>query len=194
MARKCDYPLAEISVMDGSKRSAKSNAFFTGFGKRKRIALFDTLVEKHTEPELVAVLAHEIGHFKKGHIVKSLVIGTLTTGALFFLLGQMMNNHALFDAFGVKETSVYVTLVLFVILVSPMNEVLSVAGNWLSRKHEFEADAYAAEATGDPAAMAGALRKLSRDNLSNLTPHPFYVFLHYTHPPVAERIRALGAP
>src|SRR5690606_14317595 len=110
-------------VMDGSKRSAKSNAFFTGFGKRKRIALFDTLVEKHTEPELVAVLAHEIGHFKKGHIVKSLVIGALTTGALFFLLGRMMENRALFDAFGVKETSVHVSLVLFAILVSPVNEV-----------------------------------------------------------------------
>ncbi len=191
MARKCDYPLAEISVMDGSKRSARSNAFFTGFGKRKRIALFDTLVEKHTEAELVGVLAHEIGHFKKGHIVKSLVLGALTTGALFFLLGRTMENRALFDAFGVRETSVYVSLVLFAILVSPVNEVLSIAGNWLSRKHEFEADAYAAEATGDPGAMADALRKLSRDNLSNLTPHPFYVFLHYTHPPVAERIRAL---
>lgn len=194
MARKCDYPLAEIGVMDGSKRSSKSNAFFTGFGKRKRIALFDTLVEKHTEAELVGVLAHEIGHFKKGHIVKSLVLGTLTTGALFFLLGRTMENRALFDAFGVKETSVYVSFVLFAILMSPVNEVLSVAGNWLSRKHEFEADAYAATATGDPGAMADALRKLSRDNLSNLTPHPFYVFLHYTHPPVAERIRALETP
>ncbi len=191
MARKCDYPLAEISVMDGSKRSTRSNAFCTGLGKRKRLALYDTLVEKHSEAELVGVLAHEIGHFKKGHIVKSLALGALTTGALFFLLGRILENRALFDAFGVKETSVYVSFVLFAILVAPANELLSVAGNWLSRKHEFEADAYAAEATGDPGAMADALRKLSRDNLSNLTPHPFYVFLHYTHPPVAERIRAL---
>lgn len=191
MAKKCDYPLAEVSVMDGSKRSSKSNAFFTGFGKNKRIALFDTLIEKHTEDELVSVLAHEIGHFKLGHIVKSLVLGILTTGAMFFLLGVMMENRSLFDAFGVKETSVYVSLVLFGIVMTPVNDVLSVAGHWLSRKHEFEADAFAASATGNAGAMADALRKLSRDNLSNLTPHPFYVFLNYTHPPVAQRIAAL---
>lgn len=192
MSVKCEFPLKEVSVMDGSKRSAKSNAFFTGFGNNKRIALFDTLIANHTEPELVGVLAHEIGHFKKRHIVKSLIVGTLTTGAMFFLLGLMMNNRALFDAFGVKETSVYISLVLFSILMSPLNEVLSVAGNWMSRKHEFEADAYAAEVTGNPQAMSDALLKLSRDNLSNLTPHPFYVFLNYTHPPVVERIAALG--
>ncbi len=191
MSERCDFPLKEVSVMDGSKRSAKSNAFFTGFGKNKRIALFDTLIEKHEEDELVSVLAHEIGHYKKGHIVKTLLLGTVTTGALFFLLGLMMNNRALFDAFGVRETSVYVSLVLFGVLLSPLNELLSVGGNWLSRKHEFEADAYASEVTGKPEAMANALRKLSKDNLSNLTPHPFYVFLNYTHPPVIERIHAL---
>lgn len=192
MAESCDFPLKEVSVMDGSKRSAKSNAFFTGIGNNKRIALFDTLVENHTVPELVGVLAHEIGHYKKRHIVKSLLIGIGTTGALFFLLGLMMENRALFDAFGVRETSVYVSLVLFGIVMSPVNQVLSVGSNWLSRKHEFEADAYAAEVTGNPRAMADALRKLSKDNLSNLTPHPFYVFLNYTHPPVVERVRALG--
>lgn len=192
MAKDCDFPLIEVTIMDGSKRSAKSNAFFTGLGKNKRIALFDTLVQNHTVPELVGVLAHEIGHFKKRHIVKSLLIGILTTGALFFLLGLMMENRSLFDAFGVRETSVYVSLVLFGIVMTPMNEILSIGSNWLSRKHEFEADAYAAEVTGNPQAMADALRKLSKDNLSNLTPHPFYVFLNYTHPPVAERVGALG--
>lgn len=192
MAGKCEFPLKEVSVMDGSKRSAKSNAFFTGFGNNKRIALFDTLIENHTVPELVGVLAHEIGHFKKRHIVKSLVIGILTTGVTFFLLGLMMQNRALHDAFGVKETSVYVSLVLFGILMSPVNELLSIGSHWLSRKHEFEADAYAANVTGNPTAMADALRKLSKDNLSNLTPHPFYVFLNYTHPPVTERVKALG--
>lgn len=192
MAEKCEFPLKEVTVMDGSKRSAKSNAFFTGLGDNKRIALFDTLIENHTVPELVGVLAHEIGHFKKRHIIKSLVIGILTTGAMFFLLGLMMENRALFDAFGVEKTSVYVSLVLFGLVISPVNEILSVAGNWMSRKHEFEADAYAAEVTGNPEAMANALRKLSKDNLSNLTPHPFYVFLNYTHPPVVERVRALG--
>jgi STE24 endopeptidase len=192
MAEKCEFPLKEVTVMDGSKRSAKSNAFFTGLGDNKRIALFDTLIENHTVPELVGVLAHEIGHFKKRHIIKSLVIGIFTTGAMFFLLGFMMENRSLFDAFGVEKTSIYVSLVLFGLVISPVNELLSVAGNWMSRKHEFEADAYAAEVTGNPEAMANALRKLSKDNLSNLTPHPFYVFLNYTHPPVVERVRALG--
>ncbi|MEX2580442.1 MAG: M48 family metallopeptidase [Verrucomicrobiales bacterium] len=192
MAEKCDFPLKEVSVMDGSKRSAKSNAFFTGIGDNKRIALFDTLVEKHTVPELVAVLAHEIGHYKMGHIVRSLAVGIATTGVMFFLLGLTMENRGLFDAFGVERTSVYVSFVLFGILMSPVNQILSVGGYWLSRKHEYEADAYAAEVTNDPQAMADALRKLSKDNLSNLTPHPFYVFLNYTHPPVVERVRALG--
>ena len=192
MAEKCEFPLQEVFVMDGSKRSSKSNAFFTGFGKTKRIALFDTLIENHTVPELVGVLAHEIGHYKCRHIVKSIVTGGLTTGAMFFLLGVMMENRALFDAFGVKETSVYVSLILFGILMSPISDLLSIGGSVMSRKHEFEADAYAAEVTGNPVAMADALRKLSKDNLSNLTPHPFYVFVNYSHPPVSERVRALG--
>ncbi len=192
MAESCEFPLKEVMVMDGSKRSSKSNAFFTGLGKNKRIALFDTLVENHTVPELVGVLAHEIGHFKKKHIIKSLFIGIFTTGVLFFLLGLMMENRSLFYAFGVRETSVYVSLVLFGIVMSPMNQILSIGSNWLSREHEFEADAYAANVTGNPGAMADALRKLSKDNLSNLTPHPFYVFLNYTHPPVVERVKALG--
>jgi len=191
MAEKCDFPLTEVSIMDGSKRSSKSNAFFTGFGKKKRIALFDTLVEKHTVPELVGVLAHEIGHYKKKHIVTGMIVSILTMGVMFFLLGLMMNNRGLFDAFGIKETSIYVSLVLFGILMSPLNTVLSISGNMLSRKHEFEADAYAAQVTGHPEEMANALKKLSKDNLSNLTPHPFYVFLNYSHPPVVERIAAL---
>ncbi|NNE90425.1 MAG: M48 family metallopeptidase [Verrucomicrobiales bacterium] len=191
MAEKCDYPLKEVTQMDGSKRSTKSNAFFTGFGNNKRIALFDTLIAKHTVPELVAVLAHEIGHFKKRHIVKGMVISILTTGVLFFLLGRMMENRSLFDAFGVEQTSVYVSLVLFGILMQPFGQILGVAGNALSRKHEFEADAYAAKVTGEPDAMISALKTLSKDNLSNLTPHPAYVFLNYTHPPVPERIAAL---
>lgn len=191
MAEKCGFPLKEVSVMDGSKRSTKSNAFFTGFGRNKRIALFDTLVEKHSVPELVAVLAHEIGHYKKRHILQGMVAGVLTTGALFFLLGMVLHNRSLFDAFGVEHTSAYVSLVLFAILARPLHEVLSVAGNAWSRKNEFEADAYAAEVTGDPGSLASALRRLSTENLSNLTPHPFHVFLHYSHPPVGKRIAAL---
>ncbi len=192
LAEKCDYQIEEVSVMDGSRRSAKSNAFFTGFGKRKRIALFDTLIEKHTEPELLGVLAHEIGHSKRHHIGKSFLWATLSTGGLFYLLSLMMENRGLFDAFGVRETSIYVGFVLFAVATAPVRQIFSVAGNALSRKHEFEADAYAAEVTGDAKSMSEALRKLSRDNLSNLTPHPFYVFLNYTHPPVVERIRAIN--
>lgn len=191
MAAKCEFPLKEVSIMDGSKRSAKSNAFFTGFGENKRIALFDTLIEKHTTDELVGVLAHEIGHFKKKHIVKGIVVGIITSGIVFFLIGLMMNNRGLHDAFGVQQTSVYVSLILFFVLMSPLQEVLSIVENVFSRKHEFEADAYAAEVTGKPEVMADALKKLSKDNLSNLTPHPFYVFLNYSHPPVPERIAAL---
>ncbi len=192
MAEKCDFPLADLSIMDGSKRSSKSNAFFTGFGPTKRIVLFDTLVEQHTVDELVAVLAHEIGHYKKRHVLQGIGISILTTGVMFFILGLLLNNRALFDAFAVKELSVYVSLVLFGILMGPINQVLSVGGNWLSRKNEFEADAYAAQVTGQPEALVRGLRQLSVDHLSHLTPHPAYVFLNYSHPPVSERIEALS--
>lgn len=191
MAAKCEFPVREISVMDGSKRSSKANAFFTGFGSTKRIVLFDTLIENHSVRELVGVLAHEIGHFKKRHILKNMVLGVLSTGLTFFLLGLMINNRSLFDAFAVENTSIYVSLVLFTILLQPVNEILSVAGNCLSRKNEFEADAFASDATGEPEALASALRKLSVDTMSNLTPHPAYVFLNYSHPPVLKRIEAL---
>ena len=191
MAAECEFPLKEVMVMDGSKRSTKSNAFFTGFGKNKRIALFDTLIERHTVPELVAVLAHEIGHFKKRHVLQHLAVGIVTTGLLFYLLGLVLNNRGLFDAFGVGETSIYLSLVFFGILAQPLNRLLAIAGNIWSRKHEYEADAFASEATGGPAAMVAALKKLSQDNLSNLTPHPFHVFLNYSHPPVLRRIEAL---
>ncbi len=191
MAENCRFPLKEVMVMDGSKRSTKSNAFFTGFGKNKRIALFDTLIEKHTTPELVAVLAHEIGHFKKRHIIQRMVVGVLETGVMFFLVGLFMHNQALFAAFGVAQTSTYLSLIFFALLFEPVNRLLSVAGAVWSRKHEFEADAFAAGVTHDPASMVAALKKLSKDNLSNLTPHPLHVFLNYSHPPVLERIRAL---
>lgn len=191
MAERCHFPLREVMVMDGSKRSAKSNAFFTGIGKNKRIALFDTLVERHSTPELVAVLAHEIGHYRRGHIQKGMALGIVTNGLMFFLLGSVMESRGLFDAFGVAETSVYLSLIFFGILVQPLSALLGVLGNMSSRKWEYEADAYAAEATGEPGALVSALKKLSKDNLSNLTPHPLRVFLDYSHPPVLQRIAAL---
>jgi STE24 endopeptidase len=193
MARQCNFPLTDVSVMDGSKRSSKSNAFFTGFGKNKRIALFDTLIERHTTAELVAVLAHEIGHYQKKHIIKGMALGILTTGAMFLLLGIVLRQPGIYAAFGVKTMSPYVGFVLFAILFGPVSELLQVMSNVISRKHEFEADAYAAEVTGDGAAMGDALKKLSKNNLSHLTPHPWYVFWHATHPPVVERIRAIEA-
>ena len=191
MANKCQFPLTELSVMDGSKRSSKSNAFFTGFGKNKKIALYDTLIENHTTAELVAVLAHEIGHFKKKHIIQTMVIGILQTGILFFLLNLFIQNEQLSAAFGIMPPAVYCSFLFFAMLFKPISKVLSVVMSILSRRNEFEADAYAAEVTGEASSLVTALKKLSADNLSNLTPHPFYVFMNYSHPPVMERIEAL---
>ncbi len=193
MAKKCEFPLTGIYEMDGSKRSTKSNAYFTGFGKNKKIALFDTLIKNHTVSELVAVLAHEIGHFKKKHITKSLILGILQMGVIFYLLGLFMNNPDLFAAFGVKQTSVYLSFIFFSFLLTPLSKLLGVGMAIFSRKNEFEADAFAVDVTEDSSSMISALKKLSKDNLANLTPHPFYVFINYSHPPMIERIAALRA-
>ncbi len=191
MSTKCQFPLTEVYEIDGSKRSTKANAFFTGLGKNKKIALYDTLIQNNGVGELVAVLAHEIGHFKKKHIVQSIVLGILQMGVLFFLLGKFLNNQGLFDAFGVEQVSVYGSLVFFTFLFEPVSKLLSVVMMVLSRKNEYEADAYAAEVTGRPEDLISGLKKLSKDNLSNLTPHPFFVFLNYSHPPMLKRLAAL---
>jgi STE24 endopeptidase len=196
MAKQCEFPLTEIHVMDGSKRSTKSNAFFTGFGKRKKIALFDTLIANHGTDELLGVLAHEIGHFKKKHIIQRLIFSIIQMAAIFFLLGLVTDASSpfareLFDAFGVEHISTYAGLVFFMLLFSPISRLLAILGNWNSRKHEFEADAYAAEAQGTPEHLIKGLKKLAADNLANLTPHPFPVFLNYSHPPMLIRIKAL---
>ncbi|MDH5721526.1 MAG: M48 family metallopeptidase [Spirochaetia bacterium] len=191
-AKSVNFSITNISVMDGSKRSSKSNAFFTGFGKNKKIALFDTLIEKHTNSELLSVLAHEIGHYKKKHILKGMLISVIHTGVLLFLFSIILNNKELFAAFGIEQLSVYAGLVFFALLFSPFEMILEPLMNILSRKHEFEADNFAKETTGKSKDLISALKKLSVDNLSNLTPHPFYVFLNYSHPPVLERIRVLN--
>lgn len=178
--------------MDGSKRSTKGNAFFTGFGKRKRIALFDTLIKEQTVEEIVAVLAHEVGHSKCGHIKKRLAVSVLKTGVVFYLMSLFLDSPGLFAAFGMDHMSTYAGLVFFVLLYSPVSLILSVAANRVSRKYEFEADKYAARTTHRPEVMASALKKLSASNLSNLTPHPLTVWLEYGHPPVLERIKALS--
>ncbi|MEE9169524.1 MAG: M48 family metallopeptidase [bacterium] len=190
-ANKVKFSLQNVFVMDGSRRSSKSNAFFTGFGKRKRIALFDTLIKKHTILELVAVLAHEIGHYKKKHIIKGMVISFLHTGVMFYLLSIFLSHQGLFDAFYMDQMSIYAGLIFFGMLFSPIEMILSIFMQIFSRKNEFEADRFAAETTEDSESMVSALKKLSVDNLSNLTPHRFYVFLNYSHPPVLKRIEAI---
>lgn len=191
-ACKADFELTGIFVMDGSKRSTKGNAFFTGFGRRKRIALFDTLIKEQTTEEIVAVLAHEVGHAKRGHIRKRLAVGVVRTGAVFFLMSLFMSSPSLFAAFGMEHVSVYAGLIFFVLLYTPVSLALSVVSNLVSRKHEFEADAFAAQTTGKPEDMISALKKLSASNLSNLTPHPLTVWLDYGHPPVLQRVHALS--
>ncbi len=190
-AESVKFPLKNLFVMDGSRRSTKSNAFFTGFGKNKRIALFDTLIEKHSVSGLVAILAHEIGHYKKGHIIRGLAISIMHAGVLFFLLSIFIHHMGLFEAFYLEKPSTYAGLVVFGLLYTPIEMVLSVLVQIHSRRNEFEADHYAAQTTGDPGSMIQALKVLSLHNLSNLTPHPLYVFLSYSHPPVLARIRVL---
>ncbi|MDZ7658717.1 M48 family metallopeptidase [Fodinibius sp.] len=191
-ADKVNFAMEGVYVMDGSKRSSKSNAFFTGFGKNKRIALYDTLINNHEEDELVAVLAHEIGHYKKKHIIKNMVLSIAQTGIMFFLLSIFLNSEGLFDAFYMEQMSVYAGLIFFGMLYAPIDMIVSLFMQILSRKYEFEADEFAST-TYKKEPMIEALKKLSKDNLSNLTPHPFYVFLNYSHPPVLERIKAIRA-
>ncbi len=188
-AKKENFRLKGVFKMDGSKRSSKSNAFFTGFGKFKRIVLFDTLISRHTVEELVSIIAHEMGHYKLKHILKAIVKSIIMAGVTFYLLSLFIGNKALFDAFGMEHVSVYASLIFFGFLYAPIGMVTGIIDKAISRKHEFEADAYAVKSYGHPDAMISALKKLSVDNLSNLTPHPFMVMLEYSHPPVLERIR-----
>jgi STE24 endopeptidase len=192
-ARKVGFPLEGLFVIDGSRRSTKVNAFFTGFGRRKRIALFDTLIAKHPTEELVAVVAHEIGHYKRHHILQGLVLSILQAGIVFWLLARFLGEPGLFAAFGLTQPSVHAGLVFFALLWTPIDLALSLALQAFSRRNEYQADAWARATTGTPERLVSALKRLSADSLSNLTPHPLYVALHHSHPPLAERIRALRA-
>ena len=189
--RKIKFPIRGIYVVDGSKRSSKSNAFFTGFGKNKRIGLFDTLIEKHTVPELVTILAHEIGHYKHKHILKTMIISILHTGIVFYLLSIFLDHKGLFDAFYMEKVSIYAGLLFFSMLYSPIEIILSIFLQIFSRKNEYEADKFSVETTKDHISFIDALKKLSVHNLSNLTPHPLYVFLNYSHPPILKRIETI---
>ena len=190
-ARSARFPLRGIFVVDGSRRSSKANAFFTGFGRHKRIGLFDTLVEQYTVPELVAVVAHEVGHYKKRHVWQGMALSIAHLGAMLWILSLFLEQEGLFAAFYVTEPSVYAGLLFFGLLFTPVELVLSVLVNLFSRRNEFEADRFAAETTGSGEPLITALKKLSADTLTNLTPHPLAVFLSYSHPPVLQRIAAL---
>lgn len=190
-ARLQNFKISGIFTMDGSRRSTKLNAFFTGFGRFRKIVFFDTLLEKIDDDELVAVLAHEMGHFKKKHIWKMMAASILQTGLMFFLLSLFLTNPGLFEAFSMEHISIYAGLFFFAFIYSPLSTLLSIVFNFFSRANEFEADRYAAATTGQPRLLIEALKKLSRANLSNLTPHPAMVMLKYSHPPVLERITAL---
>ena len=189
--KKEHFKLKGIFTMDGSKRSTKLNAFFAGFGKFRKIVFYDTLIEKLDEPEIVAVLAHEMGHFKLKHIIKILVASIVQTGIMFYLLSIFLSNNEISNAFRVDQPTVYSSLVFFGFLYSPINFLVSTLFNYFSRKNEFAADIYAAKSTGTAEFLVSSLKKLSQLNLSNLTPHPAMVFFHYSHPPVLRRIDKL---
>ena len=178
--------------MDGSKRSTKSNAFFTGFGSNKRIALFDTLIEKHTIGEIVAILAHEIGHYKKKHTIKGMVISIFYSGLTLFLFSIFLDQGGLYQAFYMDRPSIYTGIIFFSLLFTPLEMVISITMNIISRSNESAADRFAAETIDKPKNIIEALKKLSTTNLSNLMPHPLYVFMHYSHPPLLERLQTVG--
>ena len=189
-SNKVNFPLDNIFVIDGSKRSAKSNAFFSGIGKKKKIVLYDTLIENHSKEELVAVLAHEVGHFKKKHIITGYLLSILQVGFTLFIMSLIIFNPNVSHAMGGSQLAIHLNLLAFGILYSPISHFVGIFMNILSRKNEFEADAFAKD-TYDSVFLQQALKKLSVDNLSNLFPHPAYVFMHYSHPTLLERIKNL---
>ncbi len=190
-ARDQHFAIQGIYTMDGSKRSTRLNAFFTGFGHFRRIVFFDTLVNTLQPTEIVAVLAHEMGHFKKKHIFKMMGASILQMGVMLYIMSLFLGNEQLFAAFGMEHVSVYAGLVFFGFLYTPISTLLAICFNYFSRRHEYEADAWAVATTGLAEELISALKKLSIHNLANLTPHPLNVAIHYSHPPVLQRIRAI---
>ena len=189
-AAKVNFSVKHIFVMDGSRRSAKANAFFSGLGKQKKVVLYDTLLEQHPPEELVAVLAHEIGHYKKKHLKWGMLVSVVEVGLLLFLLGQVVFSETMSLALGGTTLSVPLNIIGFTMLFAPLSMVMGIGMNWLSRKHEFEADAYAKETFGGKP-LAEALKTLSVKSLSTIHPHPWYVFVNYSHPPLLERLERL---
>ncbi|MBW1635343.1 MAG: M48 family metallopeptidase [Deltaproteobacteria bacterium] len=186
-----NFKLQGIYTMDGSKRSSKLNAFFTGLGNFRKIVFYDTLLKKLSDFEILAILAHEMGHFKLKHIPKMILLSAIQTGLMFYLLSLFILNKDIAAAFSMQHVSVYSSLVFFGFIYSPVSMLTSTVFNAISRKHEYDADKYAATSTSKPELLIRALKKLTVANLGNLTPHPFHVFLHYSHPPVLMRIKKL---
>jgi STE24 endopeptidase len=189
-AAKAGFSLKNIYIIDGSKRSTKANAYFSGFGPKKRIVLFDTLLKELSEEEIVGVLAHEIGHYKKKHVLRSLIFSVFLTGIMLFLFSLLIDNPKLSNALGASEPSFHLGLIVFGILYSPLSLLIGLITNSVSRSNEFEADRYVKE-NYKAESLADALKKLSLNNLSNMMPHPAYVFFHYSHPPLLARLEKL---
>tara|TARA_B100000809_G_C14875267_1_gene437067 strand:+ start:43 stop:723 length:681 start_codon:yes stop_codon:yes gene_type:complete len=189
--KKVNFPVKKLEVMDGSKRSSHSNAYFSGMGKNKRIALFDTLVEQMTEDEIVSVIAHEVGHYKLKHIHMGIVLSSIQSGIMLFILSLFIMNADLFAVFKMDNLSIYASLLFFTILYTPISMIMGFLFSYISRKNEFAADKYSAQTADMPECLISGLKKMSKENLSNLTPHWLNVLLNYSHPPVLERIKVL---
>lgn len=189
-ANSVGFSLKKIFVIDGSKRSTKANAYFSGFGSEKRVTLFDTLINDLDDDEIVSVLAHEVGHYKRHHIIFNLFASIILTGLTLYILSIFISNPLLSNAIGVEKQSFHVGLVAFGMLYAPISEITGLVMNYFSRKFEYEADDYA-KSTYKAEPLIGSLKKLSKNSLSNLTPHPSYVFMHYSHPTLYQRIKNL---
>jgi len=191
-AAKVSFPLTNIFILDGSKRSTKANAFFSGLGGKKNIVLYDNLVNDMNTDEITAVLAHEVGHYKKKHVLQSILISIAQMGIMFFLFGWLASNPIMAEVLGAKQNSFHLSLITFSLLYAPISMVTGLLMNLFSRKNEYEADAYAKE-TYSAAPLISALKKLSVNHLSNLQPHSAYVFINYSHPTLLQRMRAMMA-
>lgn len=189
-SKNVDFSLSNIFIINGSKRSNKANAFFTGFGKRKKIVLYDTLIKNHTVPELVAVLAHEVGHYKLKHVISNLFISIFTTGLMLFLMSKILFNSEVSYALGGNVSFRHLEIIAFFILYTPISRAINILAFIKSRKNEYEADNFAVT-TYKKSPMISALKKLSKDNLTNLTPHPLFEFINYSHPSLSKRLNSI---
>ena len=190
LAQKTNYDLQQIFVIDGSKRSNKANAYFTGFGSKKKVVLYDTLINDLTPDEISAVLAHEIGHYKHKHIIINMILSLLSIGIFLYFLSWLIDSKLLAKVLGVNEPSFHIGLLAFALLFTPVSFLIGLLTNYISRKFEYQADNFAKKYTNSKF-LISALKKLTKNNLSNLIPHPWYVFVHYSHPTLLQRIKNL---